>query len=105
MALIDLQLLCDSLVREVTLLIKVTWVASVALTVLLTAFLTRLIVRRRQSRDLVTTLRRELRDERQRHVTAEEAHARKLAVYREAAIRQEVFKLFKHGQGAAGEPS
>jgi hypothetical protein len=62
--------------------LKVLWVLSI----LATAFITRLVVRRQQSRDMVLTLRRELYSERQRHAKAETATAKKVAVYREAAV-------------------
>lgn len=65
---------------------------------IVTAIVARLIIRRKQSADLVTTLKQDLRDERRRHNRIEAIHEYKLAVYRNAAIGQRVRELFEEGE-------
>lgn len=72
----------------------VMWTFSVVSAILIT----RWVVRRKQSADMVATLKQELRDEHRRHTRIEAIHEYKLAVYRDAAIKQRVKELFAEGE-------
>jgi len=65
---------------------------------IVTAIVTRLIIRRKQSAVLVETLKQELRDERRNNSRREAIHEHKLSVYRTAAIGQRVRELFEESK-------
>lgn len=65
------------------------------ITNIVTAVVARLIIRRKQSVDLVTTLKDELKSERRTNARREAIHEHKLAVYRNAAIGQRTKELFE----------
>jgi hypothetical protein len=88
------HLFYHSAMQDVPKALWTGWAIILVVIVVATAVVTRLIVRRQQSADLVSTLRTELREERRRHARVESVHEQKLAVYREAAIKQRVVELF-----------